>query len=670
MPDRSVSGETEEAISVVAGESTHTVAGSESLAELSTENRGNLKPGSATEVPEAPFVLSTTGKRNTNNGDDGDDVSASASCSRYASPSNPSHEHRIGDDARDISKRPKKSKTKRAEINLWMHSRHAKRIDRSPPPSPPVPAKGSASSASSGNSSVGSSSSTDPEIRSVLNHVEKSGNTMAGLVRAVVELAARVEKLEDPDSKKVPRSKKQKKDSSSSTESSALYSEIDEAKVKKRKHLDKPPSRMFELTTLFVCDGDLEQRNRFYDFETYYPFMRVQWDEPDTDLSNPMAEARDTTTMSATATVLQICLESPVIQICLGQLSDAAIYGDNPPPDRPVQAKSNPPDGTIAFKRPFRWLIEHQDLIIDKVKALQEERMLLGIDDAGMSGSHDPNLNHNAIPESESSGLAKELQTKKPSMSEAVAGHRSSEYTPEIASDATNLEHDLLAQLQYLLAFMEEHMRTQLHIYRDARAGKLETIQYTDLWMLFKAKDLIYTPIRPISYDRPTGVPGPPPPGFVPGRRPAGQTLRERPSSESPQAYRVVAVVGGRPIVRVLRGDLKRMRNAYNPLEIMAYYVDFDGTNYGIMNTVHTIMPFVGKKEIRSLAVYPLRYAPNPEMSPTLGGTPNAPGGADVLEFLKKRGHRFLQVYEASHRFYEGLTIDQYSSDYRLQTGV
>ncbi|KAK8868335.1 aaa family atpase protein [Apiospora arundinis] len=663
MPNHSVSGETEEAISVVVGGSIHTVAGPDTPAELATEHLEDPNPGSTADVPEPPFIPVTTVERNTSKAEDGDDVLASASCSRSASPSNLPQEHRIEDDTRDESKRPKKSKAKRAEIKSWMHSRHAKRVGGSShPPSPPhLSGNPPIPSTSSGSSTIDSGSSTDTEVRSVLNHIEKSGENMTGLVRAFVDLAARVEKLEGPDSKKDPKSKKQKKDSSSSAESNALYSETDEAKVSKGKRVDKPSSRTFELIAMFVCDGDSEQRRRFFDFETYYPFMRVQWDEPETDLSNPMTENRDMTIMSTSATILQICMESPVIQSCFGALSDAAIYGDDPPPKRPAPVESTPPDGTIAFKRPFRWLIEHQDLIRDKVKALQEERMLSRHDDARMGDSHDPDLSHNEMPVSESSELTHELQKRKSSISQVRIGHHSPDHTAEVSSNASILEHDLLAQLQYLLSFMEEYMSAQLQVYRYARAGKLETIQYKDLWMLFKAKDLIYTPIRPLSYDRPTGMPGPPGamPGGPPGRRPGAPPLRERPSSDSPQAYRVVAVVGGRPTARVLRGEWKRMRNAYSPLEIMTYYVDFDGVYYGVMHTVHTIMPFVGKKEIRSLAVYPLIYAPNPEISATFGGAPNAPGEAHVLEFLRKRGHEFLQVSEASHRFYEGLTIGQ-----------
>ncbi|KAK8127897.1 hypothetical protein PG984_009005, partial [Apiospora sp. TS-2023a] len=597
--------------------------------------------GAVTAKLEAQPDPVSMGEQNVNN-DSGNDLLVAADRSRSVSVSKLPQGHRSERAASDLSM--PKSKSKLRSNFKFPTLKPRKRGRRATPRVASVASHSSGGHAPvrdtsdvpklSRSPSRSSSYSADSDVRSMLNNIEKSGEAVTGLFQHVLDLGARIERLENLQSESQPK------------KSDPTSKKGDEANLKKE---EEPPGRKFELTTKFFFRSELDPEEDFADFKSY-PFVKALWDELDADLSKPKTEEQNVTFRSSSSDILQICMESPVIQDFFETLSDTVIYGEGLPAEKPEPTEI-PPDGTITFRKPFRWLIQHHDLIEDKVKILQNEQALLQTDESKINKNNGPKHGHSTVTES-GSHTAEEKNLKDSGASHSDEKSLHTVENSEMASKTPDLEHDLLAQLQHLLAFMEEHLSIQLQRFKDARTGKLESIQFQDLWMLFKPNDMIYAPVRPVSFDNmPTTRPGAPP--------------RERMSSDCPQAYRVVAVLGGRPFAKPWKGERKNVFNVYSSLEIMTYYIDFNGSWYGTMHTTHTIMPFDGNKEIRSLEVYPLAYAPDPEVSVTLGGGPSAPGEASILEFLLKRGHEFLQLSEASHRFYDGLTIGQAKEEVR-----
>ncbi|KAK8051690.1 hypothetical protein PG993_003075 [Apiospora rasikravindrae] len=196
---------------------------------------------------------------------------------------------------------------------------------------------------------------------------------------------------------------------------------------------------------------------------------------------------------------------------------------------------------------------------------------------------------------------------------------------PGAATEPLSLEDDLLLQLRYLLAFVDEYLGGQLRRYEDARAGRLRTIRYQDLWMLYKPGDLTYTPSR-----RKVDVFNREIPRSVRTKRSelAGawvgrNMLQEIESDEeeqkpvivgtgTPQAYRITAVLGGLPIESPKRNSARAIE-LYHPLRVVRYYVDFNGMRYVSVSDPITFNPYDGEREILSLLSYPLTYAPDPE---------------------------------------------------------
>ena len=58
------------------------------------------------------------------------------------------------------------------------------------------------------------------------------------------------------------------------------------------------------------------------------------------------------------------------------------------------------------------------------------------------------------------------------------------------------------------------------------------------------------------------------------------------------------------------------------------YYIDCDGERFGPVRTVFKINPYQGEKEIRSLEIYPLKYAKN---------------ASELQSHLRTRGLKFCE---------------------------
>lgn len=120
--------------------------------------------------------------------------------------------------------------------------------------------------------------------------------------------------------------------------------------------------------------------------------------------------------------------------------------------------------------------------------------------------------------------------------------------------------------------------------------------------------------------------------------------LRQGFGRDTPQAYKIVSVVGGRPLAMPL-GERGRKINVYSPLKLLCYYIDFGGSRFECVSDTFTFRPFDNEMTITDLDAYPLANA-------SLG---DAQGEEAMLEALKTRGRSFIEVTEASHRLYEGL---------------
>lgn len=204
---------------------------------------------------------------------------------------------------------------------------------------------------------------------------------------------------------------------------------------------------------------------------------------------------------------------------------------------------------------------------------------------------------------------------------------------------ATSLNHPqrgLLFQLMIFLDFMYEHLSGPIKLYDDIRAGRHMSVSFENLWMQYKPDDILYTPFRKAE--------PPPKPAMSPPVN--SHPFREGLGRATPQAYQVIAVIGGRPF-SAPSGDPYNKPNWFTDLTLLCYFVDFDGARCVATQDAFISRSFNGEIDIRNLDAYPLAYAAIDEH--------HIPSG--MAKYLKDRGRKFIDCSEVSHKLYEGMII-------------
>ncbi|KAK6088730.1 AAA family ATPase [Seiridium cupressi] len=457
-------------------------------------------------------------------------------------------------------------------------------------------------------------------------------------------------------------------------------------------------SRGFELEAQFFYRNDEEQRSLFHS-EEIYPLIRVRWDDSNSNEVETIQPSSDKTGefTPSRADLIEIRIESPAfVQFIKKYAYDLTHTPQSAPPPPPPFLATAKPDQTMSFYKPFRWLIQNRDVFQGKVKSLENEQRAATKAHSN-EGSATPTLEMK--PSSQPSDLENKATTTK--------------------SSKESLDNNLLEQLKFILDFMDEHLTDTIRKYEDARTGKLKSIVYEDLWMLYKPGDIIYTPLRRAAA---TSFPPPPPPPRNQPHRPAKNTLpipvssaqgvlawpfvpankhgliliyfdpinielvmspeRRRLSEHSligdhtnpclkqnillqgfgrdtPQAYKIIAITGGRPFANATTVTPRKV-NTYTQLKLLCYFIDSNGYRFDCMADTFTFKPFDNEISITDLEAYPIAYA-------SLG---EARGEKPMLEFLKSRGKSFIEVCEASHKLYEGLAYNYEGNKEEINTPV
>jgi len=199
-----------------------------------------------------------------------------------------------------------------------------------------------------------------------------------------------------------------------------------------------------------------------------------------------------------------------------------------------------------------------------------------------------------------------------------VAEHESSHLTCTCLRDARD-------HLQIVCNVIEEHLSDLLLLHSAVSNHSLRKIKFQDLWLLYNPGDLII-------------------------------------SSKAPhQAYRVIHVGGGRPLMTksTLDYDTESERERYqdhdrkfrvSPFKIDCVKFDFNGENFGPVQTTIEISHFDEDRNIVELDVYPINFAEDK---------------AVLRETLLTRGQRFAAFKDFKHQKYAGLSLGDPSEEVR-----
>lgn len=193
---------------------------------------------------------------------------------------------------------------------------------------------------------------------------------------------------------------------------------------------------------------------------------------------------------------------------------------------------------------------------------------------------------------------------------------------PEVSGDGTKLRD----QLRCLVDFMDEDMKDIFCVQRQIDDGSLQEIAFEHLWQLFRPDDLVFS----------------------------GTTQK--------RAYRVLHVTGGRAILDI--GDqppidtrstsqplkswerhedqaLTYAHSRNTPFIIDAFYIDFDGENFGPVPRRFVIQEYEGEQPINALHAYPAKFDAK---------------AVNTEKELLKRGKKFVKLARVTHKRYSGLS--------------
>ena len=293
-----------------------------------------------------------------------------------------------------------------------------------------------------------------------------------------------------------------------------------------------------------------------------------------------------------------------------------------------ISEQTFPSLSCFTIHRPFKILIVYEDAIREYLAEL-ESNFKQGTQCALGEGCKA------LINLSETFPSAKHGQQNNPDQ-KAASADTVEEGTDKENTNKLNCEHeiseDLLLQkeaivhLSALVAFMKNDMREIYAKHRLLRSSKAETIAFTDLWHLFMAGDLVVTndesnPKTPKFYK----VSIIPVCALFSSRRPV-KSMKLR----SDGSHREVESVYEEESIRILNVDL--------------FSFDFEGQNFGPVETRIRVVSYAREKKIKDLPLYPLRFRKD---------------AARFKDEMFGRGAKFCELSRIAHREYNGLSVTE-----------
>lgn len=196
---------------------------------------------------------------------------------------------------------------------------------------------------------------------------------------------------------------------------------------------------------------------------------------------------------------------------------------------------------------------------------------------------------------------------------------------------------EIVSQLKCLLDFiqMEPELQRLLGLRAQVAAGSLETISFTDLWLLFRPGDLIVSRFNDhwqlLKVYATTG----------------GQMqriARGRQPKDGPDPDRGGKSAWAGSTITVEEDETEKLLReahygigSWTPLKVDCYRLDFIGDELRPTDRLYKIKPFHGDIKITDLPIYPARFQPDT---------------AGFLKRLEDRGLKFLM--SPGHKSYKG----------------
>lgn len=200
---------------------------------------------------------------------------------------------------------------------------------------------------------------------------------------------------------------------------------------------------------------------------------------------------------------------------------------------------------------------------------------------------------------------------------ESVASDEPDEQTTKIEQVMDT--HEALRDMKCYVDFIDQEI---LPHFNFLRGDQSEKVIFDDLWCIFQPGDLLYLHNK--------GIPG--------------DRDEESWEEEIWRLYRVATPTfesgythfGG-------QDDLQGRFRSSEKITLYCYRIGHDGSTYGAIRMKLEIPYFPGRRAIRSMSIYPLRFAKNSE---------------GILEAARLQGQKFRQACTQRHQLYQNWTLE------------
>ena len=281
------------------------------------------------------------------------------------------------------------------------------------------------------------------------------------------------------------------------------------------------------------------------------------------------------------------------------------------------------PEDRNVWLRPFKYLVAYETEIR---QALQDAEATLNLVEAEseVSNQSDTIQDQNVMSLSSTTPMQ-----EKGKVNSDIP--KSMPHANAIDASCAKAERD---QLRCLVSFMDSDMQDIFDIKRQVANQTLKEIGFEHLWLLYRPGDLVYT-------------------------------MKSLEDSGTYQAFRVLHVTGGRPILDTLnncgfnaihnrsweeesdteeraRDTIRGSPSDTTPLIIDCFSIEFDGNRLGPRCRRFVVPTFTGKRKVDALEVCPSFFHPQHE---------------NIRQEMVRRGRRFTQLAIGTHKRYSGTTL-------------
>ena len=281
------------------------------------------------------------------------------------------------------------------------------------------------------------------------------------------------------------------------------------------------------------------------------------------------------------------------------------------------------PEDRNVWLRPFKYLVAYEAEIRQALQEAEATVKLVEVE-SEISG-------HSATNEDQSAMSISSTTPTKEKSKEYINFSNSMPHVSTIDSSLAKAERD---QLRCLVDFMDSDMQDIFDIKREVANQTLKEIGFEHLWLLYRPGDLVYT-------------------------------MKSPEDSGTYQAFRVLHVTGGRPILDTLnncgfnaihdrsweeesdteekaRDTIRGSPSDMTPLIIDCFSIEFDGNRLGPRCRRFVIPKFTSKRKVDALEVCPSFFHPQHE---------------NIHRDMVRRGRRFTQLALGTHKRYSGTTL-------------